>query len=68
MSDQRFIDLETKIIHQEDMLEKLNQIVYQQQNQIDQLEALIAGLGKRLQEVKEGGPEIGSASEKPPHY
>lgn len=68
MSEQRFIDLEIKIAHQEDLLEKLNQIVFQQQGKIDQLEFLLNSLGKRIQEVKEGGPEVGPANEKPPHY
>lgn len=68
MIEQQIIDLEMKIAHQEDLLEKLNQIVYRQQSQIDQLESLLTGLGKRVQELKEGGPEIGPPSEKPPHY
>ncbi|WP_413289142.1 SlyX family protein [Bdellovibrio sp. HCB337] len=68
MSEQRFIDLEMKIAHQEDLLEKLNQIVYQQQGKLDQLEMILNSLGKRIQEVKDGGPEIGPAGEKPPHY
>lgn len=66
-NDERFIDIETKVTHQEFLLEKLNQIVYQQQMKIDQLEETLVSLGKRLQQTA-SGPEIGPANEKPPHY
>jgi len=67
MNEERFIDIESKVTHQEFLLEKLNQIVYQQQQKIDQLEETLAKLGKRIQE---GGNthSIGPANEKPPHY
>lgn len=67
MSEQRFIDLETKMTHQEYLLEKLNKIVCQQQDQIDRLEETLLSLGKRLQEAQ-AGLEVGPANEKPPHY
>jgi len=67
MSEQRFIDLETKMTHQEYLLEKLNKIVCQQQDQIDRLEETLLILGKRLHEAQ-AGPEVGPANEKPPHY
>ena len=67
MSEERFVDIETKITHQEFLLEKLNQIVYQQQTKIDKLEETLLSLGKRLQESGTVR-EIGPADEKPPHY
>jgi SlyX protein len=68
MADERLTEIEIKVSHQEDMLESLNQTVYQQQKKIDQLEAMVAALAKHLQQVREAGREIGPANEKPPHY
>ncbi|MGZ3771630.1 MAG: SlyX family protein [Bdellovibrio sp.] len=67
MTEQRFIDLETKIAHQEYLIEELNQTVYQQQKIIDKLESTLETLIKRYQELVEGGNEI-RPHEKPPHY
>lgn len=67
MSEDRLIDLEMKITHQEHMIEQLNKALYQQQVQLDQLDVLLKGLVKRLQSGSEGG-DIGPAGEKPPHY
>jgi SlyX protein len=67
MNEERFIDIESKVTHQEFLLEKLNQIVYQQQQKIDQLEDTLVKLGKRLQETGTA-PSIGPADERPPHY
>jgi SlyX protein len=62
--DQRLIDLEIKISHQESAVDALQQIVYEQQKAIDRLETRLEKLTKKL----EGDLEIGPASEKPPHY
>lgn len=67
MTEQRLIDLETKIAHQEYLIEELNQALYQQQKTIDKLEATITTLVKRYQELLAGGDDI-RPNEKPPHY
>lgn len=67
MTEQRLIDLETKIAHQELLLEELNQVLYQQQKTIDKLEATVTTLVKRYQDMLIGGDEI-RPNEKPPHY
>ena len=64
----RFIDLETKIAHQELLLEELSQVLYEQQKTIDKLEKSLTLLNKRMEESAAGGPEIGPANQKPPHY
>lgn len=65
--DLRFINLESKIAHQEFQLEELSQVLYSQQQQIDLLQKQLSLLHKRLQDVT-AAPEIGPANEKPPHY
>jgi SlyX protein len=66
--ENRFITIETKLAHQEFLLEELNQVVYRQQLQIDQLEKKIASVIKRVENALVTGDEIGPAGEKPPHY
>ncbi|HCD76053.1 MAG TPA: SlyX protein, partial [Alcanivorax sp.] len=39
MSDDRFLDIETKLAYQEDLVASLNQIVSDQQRKLDELEA-----------------------------
>lgn len=68
MTEERFIEIETKITHQELLIEQLNKVIYEQQSKIDQLEAILTALVKRTREVIEPGLEIGPANDKPPHY
>ncbi|WP_041575118.1 SlyX family protein [Pseudobdellovibrio exovorus] len=65
--DSRFINLESKIAHQEFQLEELSQVLYNQQQQIDLLQKQLSHIHKRLQDVTPS-PDIGPANEKPPHY
>ena len=51
MNEDRIVDIEIKIARQEDLLDSLNQLVYQQQKKIDELEALCAALARRLKDV-----------------
>ena len=48
MNEDRIVDIEIKIARQEDLLDSLNQLVYQQQKKIDELEALCAALALSL--------------------
>lgn len=70
--EDRVIEIEIKLAHQEDLLESLNNTVYQQQLQIDKLEALCAALVQQMREVGNAnrGTGMGAAvlDERPPHY
>ena len=65
-NEDRFVDIEIKLAHQEDLVESLNQMVYQQSRRIDQLEAIVAQLAERVRHQAESGQ--GPLNEKPPHY
>jgi SlyX protein len=65
--EDRFVDIEIKLAQQEDLVESLNQIVYQQGRRIDQLEAMIAKLAEHLRNVQQS-PGQGPLNEPPPHY
>jgi len=67
MSDEdRIIDIEIKLAHQEDLVESLNQTVYAQARRIDQLEAMVAKLAEHVRTLRDAGQ--GPVNEKPPHY
>lgn len=62
MDDERLIHIETKLAHQELLIDELNQVIYKQQETIDQLEKALKIL------IKQVRPATGPANEKPPHY
>jgi len=65
-TEDRFVDIEIKLAHQEDMVESLNQVLYQQGRRIDQLEALVSQLADHIRSNAQSGP--GPVNERPPHY
>lgn len=67
MNEERIVDIELKLASQDDLLDTLNKIVYEQQKKIDELEALCAGLARRLVEVREQVQQK-PLNEPPPHY
>jgi SlyX protein len=66
-TDERLMALEIKSSYAEDLLEQLNQLVYEQQRQID---ALLAEVGQLRRQMPEGGSagERNLRDELPPHY
>ncbi len=68
MSEERFIDLETRLAHQDQLLNELNDVVTGQQAKIMQLEELCKALIQRVQAVGEGVPDGDPGDERPPHY
>jgi SlyX protein len=65
-NEDRFVDIEIKLAHQEDLVEELNQMVYQQSRRIDQLEAMVGKLAEHIRNNAQSGPN--PVNEKPPHY
>lgn len=63
--DARFVDIEIKLAHQEDLVESLNERIYAQQKQIDTLEAMLARLAEHL---RTRDAAQAPANERPPHY
>lgn len=68
MSEERFVDIETKLTFQEDQIEELNKTVYQQQQRIERLEAICEALARQVRALNEAGNEKAAANERPPHY
>lgn len=68
MSEQRLIEIETKLAFQEDAVQQLHHVVCEQQKQIDRLELTCKVLMDRLKEMALEGGNNPAAHEKPPHY
>ncbi|MHB1292433.1 MAG: SlyX family protein [Sulfuricella sp.] len=68
MTEDRLIDIETKLSHQEDLVEELNKLVYRQQQKIDQLDKLCEALIQHVKELSDGAAEQRTMNEPPPHY
>ena len=68
MNEQRFIDLESRLAHQDQLLHDLNTVVTHQQSKIMQLEELCGSLVSRLRSISEALPDGDPAAERPPHY
>ena len=68
MTEQRYVDLETKLAHQEHLLLELNDIITKQQENIMRLEKLCDSIIERVRSLSEAAPADANADEKPPHY
>ena len=66
--DEQLIALESKIAHQEYLLEVLNKTAYQQQKQIDELDNLCKALAKRIGDLRARESDAMLPHEKPPNY
>jgi len=59
MSEERFIDLESRLAHQDQLLNELNDVV---------TEELCKALIQRVRSVGDGMAEGDPGDERPPHY
>lgn len=66
-TEQRLIDLETKIAYQDKIIEDLSDVLYKQQQQITGLEKALELLKRQIDSFQSGDNEI-RGHEKPPHY
>ena len=68
MSEDRLVDIEVKLAHQDQLLVDLNDVVTGQQARIMQLEELCGSLVARVRSIGEALPDDGAQDERPPHY
>ena len=66
MTDQRFVDIETKLAHQEHLVLELNEVITKQQEKIMRLEALCESIIERIRSL--GEVALPDTDEVPPHY
>ena len=68
MIEERLVNIDTKITFQEDLIEELNKVVYQQQQKLSQLEAICTSLARHIQSLAETENTSKPVNERPPHY
>lgn len=68
MNEERLVEIETKIAHQEVLVGELNQVITRQQETIDQLQAALKKFFNQYRERNGDGNTVGPADQKPPHY
>ena len=68
MSEDRLVDIESRLAHQDQLLLELNDVVTDQQAKIMQLEQLCKSLVDRVRAISDAVPGDSSADERPPHY
>ena len=66
--EQRLIEIETKMLFQEDTIEQLNQVICKQDEQIRNMQLAMDRLSKNLKSLMEMNSDIKMGHEKPPHY
>ena len=67
MSEERLVDIEIKLAHQEQLLNDLDKVVTDQQAKIMQLEELCSHLIERMRTLGSGSTDA-PHDDKPPHY
>ncbi len=68
MSEERFIDIETRLAHQDQGLLELNEVVHRQEQAITRLERLCVALAERLAVLGDSLSDATAPDEPPPHY
>jgi SlyX protein len=68
MSEERLVDIEFRLAHQDQLLIELNDVITQQQQKIMQLEELCGSLVDRVRSIGEAMPAEAAGDERPPHY
>lgn len=68
MTEERLVDIETKLAHQEHLLLELNDVITKQQETIMRLESLCDSMVERLRSLAEMAPGDSNVDEVPPHY
>jgi len=66
--EDRLVEMEIKITYQEDTVQELNKVIYQQQKMIDQLEATCRFLLDQVKDLSDTASEKSASNERPPHY
>jgi SlyX protein len=68
MTEQRFVDLESRLAHQEHLLLELNDVITKQQENIMRLEERCDSIIERVRSLGEALPGNEIVDGKPPHY
>ena len=68
MEEERLIDIEIRLTHQQDHLEQLDKVIVHQQKMIDELQRHVEQLNKRLKSFTDTPIKNPEDEVPPPHY
>jgi SlyX protein len=68
VDEQRLIDIEIKLAHQERALDEVNRVLTDQQALLTRLERVCESLADRLRGMSEAAVSDAGDDQKPPHY
>jgi len=68
MSEERLVDIESKLAHQDQLLLELNDVITDQQAKLMELEELCRSLVNKVRSIGESLPDDAAQDERPPHY
>jgi uncharacterized coiled-coil protein SlyX len=68
VDDSTRIDLETRLLFQEDTIAKLSDVIAEQQRQIDAMRDTLERIVELLERNEPGTVVVAPRSERPPHY
>ncbi|WP_293266356.1 SlyX family protein [Neptunomonas sp.] len=66
--DERITELESRVAFQEDALDKLNDVIAQQDRTISELQKLITAFNQQLKTVGQENQGVAFDDAPPPHY
>ena len=68
MSEQRLVELETRVAFQDDHIQELNRSLGLQQQRLERLASEVRDLRRQLRALERGQPEDRADEPPPPHY
>ncbi len=68
MSEDRLVDMETRLAYQDQLMDELNKLVYEQDKRVRKLEEICKQLGKQFSDLAEDAPAGENDEAPPPHY
>lgn len=68
MSEERLVNIESQMAHQDQLMHELNDVVTLQAEKIMRLEELYNALTDRIRAIGEAVSNSGSEDDRPPHY
>ncbi len=68
MTEQRIVEIETKLAFQEETIKELSSVIYEQQKEIAALRGVCDQLRSMMQSFSDGENGPDPREERPPHY
>ncbi len=68
MDESKIIEIETKLAHQDQLLEELNVVLTDQQTQLMRLDELFSAMLERIRSMDNSDADSAPQDERPPHY